>query len=168
MAQQLPPAGEVGGKGASQAYQQRLDEAGGGEAQQVDGIGAIKVGQRLGELPHEGQRQQAAEQQPEQGAYGGENEQLQGQIAEYPAWRHPQDDELGELGAAHALHEALGVEHQKQSHRHGEQGEGAEVEGQGIPELAGIEGRADGLEPERLMGVIGLQRPLQGIGLFIA
>ncbi len=41
-------------------------------------------------------------------------EQLQGQIAEYPAWRHPQDDELGELGAAHALHEALGVEHQKQ------------------------------------------------------
>ena len=52
------------------------------------------------------------------------------------------------MRAAHALHEAHGVEDQKEPHRHGEQGEGAEIEAKGIAKLTGIQGGADGGKPE--------------------
>ena len=121
MAQQLPPAGQVGGQRAEQSDQQRLEQAHRREAQQVNGVGPIEIGQRLGQLPHQRQRQQAAEQHPEQGAHRGEYHELQDEPTQHPTRPHPQNDQLGQLGAAHALDKALGVEHQKQSHRHGEQ-----------------------------------------------
>ncbi len=74
LAQQLPPAGQVGGKRPQKANHQRLAKAGGWEAQQIDGVGAVEIGQRLGELPHQGQGQQAPQQQPEQGAEGREEQ----------------------------------------------------------------------------------------------
>jgi len=76
LAQQLPPAGQVGGERPQNADDHRLAKARGGEAQQIDGVGAIKVGQRLGELPHQSQGQEASQQQPEQGADAGEDHKL--------------------------------------------------------------------------------------------
>ena len=69
-----------------------------GEAQQIDGVGAIEIGQRLGELPHQGEGQEDPQQQPEQSAEGGEDHKLQHEPAKHPARRHPEDDELGEQG----------------------------------------------------------------------
>ena len=81
--------------------------------------------------------------------------------AKHPTRRHPEDDELGELGRRTLCTKRWALNTRKSPTAMASRGERREVQRQGIAELAGIERRADGLKPEGLMGGIGLQGCLQ-------